>query len=270
MKKKHFKLLTTMASLLLVVSVMAVGIWAATQQSFKLTSSISFQATGIQASIYAKVGGDVVKSDFDTEAEGDDQLATATIGSVKMKADTYAEIQAFTAEDEASEPTKTLTYAFDDKGDGFIAPTGTEFEEVTLSLVIANTDANIDLYYHILPIIDLVKDADSVIQIKSATIQTGTFNTTDLTFTAGADAATAITAKNNTANTVALAGHNGTTTACNAVEVVITLSTNASLSAVPTDEGFTVDIELKNTAIDMPDDEELTWNQTPASQEGED
>ena len=262
MKKKHFKLLTTMASLLLVVSVMAVGIWAATQQAFKLSSNITFTATGIQANIYAKVSGDV---------EG-----SATIGGTPMAADSYALLKEFKAAEGAhtsADPiTQQLVYGFHDKGDGFIAPTGTESEEVVVSLLIVNADANIDLFYHILPYIDLDNDADSEIQIKSATIQTGTVDSLSTpVFTGAAEStATGITAKNNTANTEALAGAGAEQTAYNAVEVVITLATNHSVTAITGDTGFTVDIDLKNVAIDMTSDPELTWNQTWTDPEGND
>ncbi|MBQ4535440.1 MAG: hypothetical protein IJA22_01290 [Clostridia bacterium] len=51
MKNKKFKLFASLTSLVMVVAVMAVGVWAATTASGKITGTVSFNATGIVGNI---------------------------------------------------------------------------------------------------------------------------------------------------------------------------------------------------------------------------
>lgn len=55
MKKRKVKLFASIASLGLVVAVMGVGVWAATQQAVKVSSQVSFTATSVAADITLQV-----------------------------------------------------------------------------------------------------------------------------------------------------------------------------------------------------------------------
>lgn len=55
MKKRKVKLFASIASLGLVVAVMGVGVWAATQQAVKVSSQVSFVATSVAADITLQV-----------------------------------------------------------------------------------------------------------------------------------------------------------------------------------------------------------------------
>ena len=53
MKNKKFKLFASLTSLVMVVAVMAVGVWAATSATVNVTGTASFSATGIAGTISA-------------------------------------------------------------------------------------------------------------------------------------------------------------------------------------------------------------------------
>lgn len=59
MKKRKVKLFASIASLGLVVAVMGVGVWAATQQAVKVSSQVSFTATSVAADIKLSVNNAV-------------------------------------------------------------------------------------------------------------------------------------------------------------------------------------------------------------------
>ena len=61
--KKNFKLFSTISSLCLAVALMAFGVWAATQSTFKVTSKVSFTSNDVMVQWSAKVvGGDTTKN----------------------------------------------------------------------------------------------------------------------------------------------------------------------------------------------------------------
>ena len=53
MKNKKFKLFASLTSLVMVVAVMAVGVWAATQASLTVNTSVSFSASGFTGTFSA-------------------------------------------------------------------------------------------------------------------------------------------------------------------------------------------------------------------------
>ena len=57
MKKRKFKLLASITSLVLVVAVMAIGVWAATQQAVNVTTNVTFTASGVSGSISGTLTG---------------------------------------------------------------------------------------------------------------------------------------------------------------------------------------------------------------------
>ena len=72
MKKRKVKLFASIASLGLVVAVMGVGVWAATQQAVKVSSQVSFTATSVAADITLQVHNnkDLVTGNPNTETGG--------------------------------------------------------------------------------------------------------------------------------------------------------------------------------------------------------
>ena len=57
MKNKKFKLFASLTSLVMVVAVMAVGVWAATSASVHLKGTVGFTATGFTATLNGTVAG---------------------------------------------------------------------------------------------------------------------------------------------------------------------------------------------------------------------
>ena len=234
MKKKHFKLLTTMASLLLVVSVMAVGIWAATLQTFKLTSSISFTATGVSAKVFAKIGGDA-----DTGAKIDTLTLT----------DTFAQLYDYTSDeaDDVGDNDDIFSFTFKDtSGDAKIS----EEETVTLTLLIVNTsNEGVAMNYKAVP--KITADS-SKIQIQSASIQVGTVvATTAEPLTLGDISLTgeAVSLGDKT-NTVSATPLNAVTVqneaALNCVQITIVLTTTEAITSLNGDAGFNLDVSLSS------------------------
>lgn len=68
MKKRKVKLFASIASLGLVVAVMGVGVWAATQQAVKVSSQVSFTATSVAADITLSVNNAVRPADVTAES----------------------------------------------------------------------------------------------------------------------------------------------------------------------------------------------------------
>ena len=57
MKNKKFKLFASLTSLVMVVAVMAVGVWAATSASVSATAHVKFSATGVTGTITGTLTG---------------------------------------------------------------------------------------------------------------------------------------------------------------------------------------------------------------------
>ena len=62
MKKRKVKLFASIASLAMVVAVMGVGVWAASQQSVNVSSTVQFTATTIAADVKLAVSGTAVET----------------------------------------------------------------------------------------------------------------------------------------------------------------------------------------------------------------
>ena len=69
MKKRKVKLFASIASLGLVVAVMGVGVWAATQQAVKVSSQVSFTATSVAADIKLSVNNAVLPTGVEATSE---------------------------------------------------------------------------------------------------------------------------------------------------------------------------------------------------------
>ena len=254
MKKKHFKLLTTMASLLLVVSVMAVGIWAATQQTFKLTSSISFQATGITADVYAKISGDFKEN-------------SASLASKSINNESYTHITTFAQGDDTNTSESKLIFEFDDQDeDGFLQPYNAEpsegqsaGEHVKLSLVFVNiSDAN-DIYFNIEAIIsDIASSDDATMKIDSIKYGVATVEYTaepkgiDEVTAAGTDIALTSQAglyqlASADANIIAKM----VTDTYTALTVDVDLTVSKKTSTFPTNSGFGLTVNLANNVSNL-------------------
>jgi hypothetical protein len=131
MKKRKVKLFASIASLAMVVAVMGVGVWAATQQSVTVSSNVKFEATGITGTVALKVSGD---------AAGE-----AKIGETDIKA-TATNIATFALEDEQSKNTPVtvdIKLADVNKDGFFSAADGT----ITYTFTIDNTSTTVDMFY---------------------------------------------------------------------------------------------------------------------------
>ena len=62
MKNKKFKLFASLTSLVMVVAVMAVGVWAATSAKLTITTTASFSASGIDATVTLLKEGTTAKA----------------------------------------------------------------------------------------------------------------------------------------------------------------------------------------------------------------
>lgn len=87
MKKRKFKLLASLTSLVLVVAVMAVGVWAAVQHNVTITSNVGFTANGISGVLTAGVTGTTGAGVYDQDGSDtfsitDDLFGTWAIGSI--------------------------------------------------------------------------------------------------------------------------------------------------------------------------------------------
>ena len=124
MKNKKFKLFASLTSLVMVVAVMAVGVWAATSAQASITGKVSFSATGVEGSINILENG--------TSADLVDKTYTA--GKYLLES-----FDVNTSTSDASNGAVEISYEFDDAdGDGFI--TGAE-AKFTVKFQIANTGA---------------------------------------------------------------------------------------------------------------------------------
>lgn len=57
MKQRKIKLLSSFASLLLIVAVMSIGVWATASQTVNVTTTVKFVATGVKGSILGTLTG---------------------------------------------------------------------------------------------------------------------------------------------------------------------------------------------------------------------
>ena len=124
MKNKKFKLFASLTSLVMVVAVMAVGVWAATSAQAGITGKVNFTATGVQGSVAVLEEG-----------------TTASLSGVAFSEGKYV-IEQFdltTSAEDAADGTVAIAYEFADaNGDGFI--TGAE-AQFTVKIQIANVGA---------------------------------------------------------------------------------------------------------------------------------
>ena len=84
MKKRKVKLFASIASLAMVVAVMGVGVWAATQQNVNVNSTVSFQTTAIEATVALAIDGDAVDTAATTAPEAIEITTATTNGTQDM------------------------------------------------------------------------------------------------------------------------------------------------------------------------------------------
>ena len=149
MKKRKVKLFASIASLAMVVAVMGVGVWAASQQAVGVTSQVSFTATSIAATVDFKVGGDGVATTNGATLT----QAVKIAGSDQTSADAYtntlriAEFGVETAKDTTRSHTVQVT-AWDNGGDGYVD--ATDVVTYTFTITPASGDAaGSSIYYYI-------------------------------------------------------------------------------------------------------------------------
>lgn len=132
MKKKHFKLLASVASLALVVGVMGTGIWAATQQTFSVSSTAKFVATGFSGKISVEKVGSYGTATFKQGTAEDAGLAWGSIfdkddveiavvgtsGSPQKIVDINAQLK--NNESGSSTTLGAIALTFEDTGSGFL------------------------------------------------------------------------------------------------------------------------------------------------------
>ena len=118
MKNKKFKLFASLTSLVMVVAVMAVGVWAATQAKVTIGATATFSATGIAATVSEQGGSDLFT------------VAQNQVNSDVASGEASWELE-FTIDDETT--TATL-----------------EGKTIVKTLVITNDGAN-DVYYKVAP-----------------------------------------------------------------------------------------------------------------------
>ena len=116
MKNKKFKLFASLTSLVMVVAVMAVGVWAATQASVSVTGSASFSATGIAGTI----------------------SATAT-GGATINSQTTATILTADMDDVTVEEDATIAYSLNAGSDSLITEADVTTNTFTVTYTITNT-----------------------------------------------------------------------------------------------------------------------------------
>lgn len=67
--KRNFKLITTFASIIIVLCVMAIGVWAATTHSLSISTRVSFTAVGFKGTIYGTLDGLTDATQYYSQAE---------------------------------------------------------------------------------------------------------------------------------------------------------------------------------------------------------
>ena len=109
MKKRKIKLLASLTSLVLVVAVMAVGVWAASSATVKITGNVSYTAKG-------NVSATVSVTDIDGSSQSDQPDKSVTIAPTATTSDNTKSISL--GEDltvkqvEGSETAATWSYTF--------------------------------------------------------------------------------------------------------------------------------------------------------------
>lgn len=177
MKKRKVKLFASIASLAMVVAVMGVGVWAATNQSVAVNSSVSFQSVSIAGDLKLQISGDVASATGTaiTDTPNLDGFTGATAADYKtapVTLATFAEGDAVTTFEETE--IKVLAQA---DLDGFI----NDGDQIIYTFTFTNTT---DAYYKI----TLTGGAESQYSAAiytvnptddGATAQTGTTYTSD-------------------------------------------------------------------------------------------
>ena len=123
MNKKKVKILVSVASLVLVVAVMAVGVWAATQVAVNTTVTVGFTATGIQGNckVYVKYGSATSDAKVGENAMPVEASAGAGATGTQIAVWTLATAQSQTATPTDVTTNASLSFNFADANDdGFI------------------------------------------------------------------------------------------------------------------------------------------------------
>ena len=151
--KKRVKLLTTIASLCLAVALMAFGVYAATQSTLTVNSTISFTSNDVQVLwTWDVAGGNITADDrnettgwavgkYQTTKEGDTDDKTVTLGkpTTVESSTTYAPITF----DTKTEAGKTITYTITCQN------TSAEAVKVTTAGTLFTGDSNLEIKYYV-------------------------------------------------------------------------------------------------------------------------
>ncbi len=109
MKKRKIKLLASLTSLVLVVAVMAVGVWAASSATVKITGNVSYNAKG-------NVSATIAVTDIDGSSQSDQPDKSVTIAPTATTSDNTESISlgdSLTVEQvEGSGTAATWSYTF--------------------------------------------------------------------------------------------------------------------------------------------------------------
>lgn len=162
MKKRKIKLFASIASLAMVVAVMAVGVWAATQATVGVTTNAKFVATAIEGSITASNGTEI----------------TGLVAANSTGSDTVT----FVASD-ANNASKTITMKVNLNATGLDINTNgviDESETIKVKYTISNTSLTTNMTVYLTVGTDtIVVDGDTDVTAKVVIPQSGwTLSTT--------------------------------------------------------------------------------------------
>ena len=98
MKNKKFKLFASLTSLVMVVAVMAVGVWAATNVTASVSGTVSYSSTGFTAN-------------YQVQKDGANVIATTPIGAANATPSATDVAVAFTTGEDGTVADVVLTFA---------------------------------------------------------------------------------------------------------------------------------------------------------------
>lgn len=127
MKKRKIKLLASLTSLVLVVAVMAVGVWAASSATVKITGNVSYNAKG-------NVSATVSVTDIDGTSQSDKSATIAPTATTSNNTESFSLGTGLTVKQvEGSDASATWSYTFTIKNNYTVpAENTTLYAKVTL------------------------------------------------------------------------------------------------------------------------------------------
>ena len=126
MKKRKIKLLASLTSLVLVVAVMAVGVWAASSATVKITGNVSYTASGNIKSTITLQENSETSTITPTISEGEGTKPVATAGKLVFNGSEAANL--------------TGTFALGTEGEIELTATEGQTDDVTYSYTITITN----------------------------------------------------------------------------------------------------------------------------------